>query len=246
MLQPGLPADGRIRDSMAPASEWSYAGRTSDWLVSGLGNPNEERIMANALHQHDSLAFGLGQHGSRSPLVRRLLAACAVAALCHAGTALCATFPLGTVNSPTTFAIGNEGLLGEFSDRYTFEVGAAGPFQFESFASTGFSNRFGIPDLQAALYSNGQLVQAGFAETLSTPEGFPSRNVSFSPLVLAAGDYELLFSGTAISFDPGLSLTSSYSGTMSLAPVAAVPEPSTFALATAGVVMLIALRRRRA
>jgi hypothetical protein len=194
---------------------------------------------------HPNRYWGLDVATRSKSLVRHALAACAVAALCHPGAAFSTTFELGTANGPTTFAIGNEGLLGAFSDTFSFEIGVSGPFAFDSFASTGFSNRFGIPDLQAALYSNGQLLSGGLAQTVFTPEGFPSRNVSFAPLTLAAGSYELLFSGTAISFFPDVPLTSAYSGSINLAPIAAIPEPSTVALTALGVVTLIGLRRRR-
>ena len=175
----------------------------------------------------------------------RFLLVCAAAALCHAGAALAETFPLGVANSATSFAVGNEGLRGAFSDVFSFEIGAAAPLEFESFASTGFSNRWAIPDLHAELYSNGALLLSGLAQTIFTPEGFPSREVTFSPLVLGAGSYELLFSGTATSFDPGLPITSSYSGTITLAQVSAIPEPATVVLTGLGLVALIAVRRRR-
>jgi hypothetical protein len=197
--------------------------------------------MANSLIRHR----GLDLAARSKSLVRRALAVCAVAALCHSGAAVSATFELGTASGPTTLAIGNEGLLGPFSDVFNFEIGASSPLEFDSFASTGFGNRSSIPDLHAALYSNGSLLRGGLAETVFSPEGFPSRNVSFSPLTLAAGRYQLLFSGTATSFFPDVPITSAYSGTINLTPVAAIPEPSTMALTAFGVVMMIALRRRR-
>lgn len=197
--------------------------------------------MANDLNRYQGQDFA----ARSKSLVRHALAACAVAALCHPGAAFSATFELGTANGPTTFAIGNEGLFGAFSDTFSFEIGASGPFAFDSFASTGFSNRFGIPDLQAALYSNGQLLSSGLAQTVFTPEGFPSRDISFAPLTLAAGSYELQFSGTATSLVPDVPLTSAYAGSINLAPITAIPEPSTVALTALGVVTLIALRRRR-
>jgi len=200
--------------------------------------------MADDLNQRNDVSgFRVGVPG---PMLRRFLLACAAAAaLCHAGAALAETFPLGVASSPTTFAIGNEGLRGAFSDVFSFEIGAAGPLEFESSASTGFSNRWAIPDLQAALYSNGALLVNGIAQTLFSPEGFPSREVGFAPLVLGAGKYELLFGGTATSFDPGLPITSSYVGTIALAQVSAIPEPATIVLTAMGVVTMIALRRRR-
>jgi len=175
----------------------------------------------------------------------RFLLVCAAAALCHSGAAMAETFRLGEANSATGFAIGNEGLRGAFSDVFSFQIGAAGPLEFESFASTGFSNRSAIPDLHAELYSNGALLLSGLAQTLFSPEGFPSREVTFSPHVLGVGSYELLFSGTATSFDPGLPITSGYSGTITLAQVSAIPEPATIVLTGLGVVVMIAVRRRR-
>jgi hypothetical protein len=132
---------------------------------------------------------------------------------------------------------------GTISDIFNFEIDASSPFEFDSFASTGFSNRSSIPDLHAALYSNGSLLRGGLAETVFSPEGF--RNVSFSPLTLAAGSYQLLFGGTATSFFPDVPITSAYAGAINLTPVTAIPEPSTVALTAFGVVMMIALRRRR-
>ena len=176
----------------------------------------------------------------------RFLLVCAAAALCHSGAAMAETFRLGVANSATGFAIGNEGLRGAFSDVFSFQIGAAaGPLEFESFASTGFSNRSAIPDLHAELFSSGALLLSGLAQTLFSPEGFPSREVTFSPFVLGAGSYELLFSGTATSFDPGLPITSGYSGTITLAQVSAIPEPATIVLTGLGVVAMIAVRRRR-
>ena len=176
--------------------------------------------------------------------VRALLSAAVLAAFCPAGPAWAADFPLGEIGAPVSLAIGNAGLLGPFSDTFSFSIGATDSFEFESFVSTGFSNRSGIPDMAAALYSGGTLVSDGLAETVLTPEGFPSRDITFASLPLGPGDYRLVFSGTAIAFDPGLPITSSYFGSATFNAVAAIPEPSTTLLMSMGVLALLMAVRR--
>lgn len=171
--------------------------------------------------------------------VRVFLAPLALAALCHAAPARAADFALGEIVAPQSLAIGNAGLLGPFSDAFRFSIGATDSFEFESFVSTGFSNRSGIPDMVAALYSGGALIANGLAETVLTPEGFPSRDITFASLALGPGDYRLVFSGTAIAFDPGLPITSSYFGSVTFNAVTAIPEPSTRLLMSIGVLALL-------
>ena len=178
--------------------------------------------------------------------VRALLAITAVAALGHAAPARATDFALGEIGAPVSLAIGNAGLLGPFSDAFSFSIGATDSFEFESFVSTGFSNRSAIPDMVAALYSGGALVANGLAETVVTPEGFPSRDITFASLALGPGDYRLVFSGTASPFDPGLPITSSYFGSVAFNAVTAIPEPSTYLLMlmSLGALALLAAIRR--
>jgi len=183
--------------------------------------------------------------------LRSLLAPVALAAVCHTTPALATDFALGEISAPTAFSLGNDGLLGAFSDVYSFSIAAANAFEFESFVSTGFSRRNAIPDMVAALYSIGgsseSLVANGFAQTVLLPEGFPSREITFAPLALGPGDYRLVFSGEAISFDPEIAFTSSYSGLASFSAVSAIPEPATYWLLSIGTLaLLIAARPRKA
>lgn len=172
--------------------------------------------------------------------VRAFLAPLALAALCHAAPARATDFALGEIVAPVSMAIGNAGLLGPFSDAFSFSIGATDSFEFESFVSTGFSNRHAIPDMIAGLYStNGALIANGLAETVVTPEGFPSRDITFASLALGPGDYRLVFSGTAIAFDPGLPITSSYFGSVTFNAVTAIPEPSTYLLMSIGVLAVL-------
>ncbi len=182
---------------------------------------------------------------TRVPIsVRALLAITAVAAFCHAAPARATDFALGEISAPVSLAIGNAGLLGPFADAFSFSIGATDSFDFESFVSTGFSNRSAIPDMVGALYSGATLVANGLAETVVTPEGFPSRDITFASLALGAGDYRLVFSGTASPFDPGLPITSSYFGSVTFNAVTAIPEPSTYLLIAIGALALLAAIRR--
>jgi len=183
-----------------------------------------------------------------SPRVRACvhgpLACAALAALCHAAPVHAADFALGEIAAPVSLAIGNAGLLGPFSDAFSFSIGATDRFEFESFVSTGFSNRGAIPDMIGTLYSNGAVLASGLAQTVTLPEGFPSREITFAPLQLVPGDYRLVFSGEAISFDPSISFTSGYTGSVTFSPMAAIPEPSTTLLAAVGLLaLLLAVRR---
>lgn len=150
------------------------------------------------------------------------------------GTAQAATTALGEFSTPTTLPLGNSGLSGSFTDTYNFSIGLGTSFVFSSFLSTGFSNLYFIPDLQADLFKGADLVQTGDSVTRYLPEGFPSNDVNFSSVVLDAGNYSLNVRGTATSAFPGP--TSSYYGDLSLATSVSVPEPATWGLMLVGLV----------
>jgi PEP-CTERM motif-containing protein len=178
------------------------------------------------------------------PCFRSLSGAALAALLACGGPAYATDVPLGSITAPISLAIGNSGLEGAFTDTYTFSIAASDSFSFDSFVSTGFSNRFFILDLAGALYAGATLLESGVGTTTYLPEGFPSRQVDFAALTLGPGDYTLAFTGTATSAFPGI--TSSYAGSVSFGPVAAIPEPSSWMLMLAAVPLLgVAVRRHR-
>lgn len=140
-----------------------------------------------------------------------------------------AVIDFGNVSAPTGFGLGNAGLSGSFDDVYNFTIDPGLSLLFSASLSTGFSNRFFILDMEAELSDGAGPVASGLATTNVIPPGFPSRDITFDPIVLAAGDYALHVFGTATSSFPGP--TSSYDGVLNLA-AAPVPTP-------AGVVLLL-------
>lgn len=147
-----------------------------------------------------------------------------------------AVISLGQVNSPTVFNIGNEGLLGNFEDRYDFSVALGGVFDFSAFVSTGFSNRFGILDFTGRLLADNALLATGISETRHNP--FIAFDVRFPPVALVAGDYSLFFAGDAFGAFEGI--TASYSGNLSFAPTVGVAsEPGMLALFVAALLGLL-------
>ncbi|HTD90538.1 MAG TPA: hypothetical protein VK663_07735 [Burkholderiales bacterium] len=171
---------------------------------------------------------------------------CAVlAALVMSGPAQAAIISLGQVVSPVVFDIANGALLGNFEDRYTFSVAPGHTFEFAAFASTGFSNRFGIDEFAGSLFAGENLLISVDAVRRTTPEGFPSDDLLFSPLALAAGDYSVVLTGDAFGAFEGI--TASYSGNLSFAPAAGnVSTPGTLVLLMAGLMgLVIAIKNRR-
>ena len=177
---------------------------------------------------------------------RSLVACGTIAAVAWAAPAKAADVDLGTVTSPTSLAVGNNGLLGPFADVFTFAIGAGDSFGFSAFISTGYSNRSGILDMQAGLYRADSLLQAGDAQTVYLPEGFPSRDISFDSIVLGAGAYQLRVTGTAMSFLPDVPITAGYQGSLGfVAAPAPIPEPASVVLMAISLGMLGLFARRR-
>jgi len=178
--------------------------------------------------------------------LNRAALACAAAFIGVAVPAHATTFALGTITAPKSVPIEDSGLLGPFTDVFTFSIGAGDTFGFSSFAETGFARRYSIPDMQGYLFADDHLLATGDARTIFMPEGWPSREVRFAPLVLGAGDYQLKFTGTGTSAIPGSPIYSAYYGTVDFAAAPApVPEPQTFMLMALGLGVLGLLARRR-
>ena len=173
---------------------------------------------------------------------------CAVlAAVVMSGSAQAAIISLGEVVSPVVFDIRNEGLLGNFEHQYTFSIAPGHTFDFTAFISTGFSNRFGVDDFTGSLFGGENLLFSVDAVRRTTPEGFPSFDLLFSPFALAAGDYSVVVTGDAFGAFEGI--TASYTGNLSFAAAAGnVPEPGTIILFLVGLMglrLVIATRNRR-
>jgi len=174
---------------------------------------------------------------------KSLVACGTIAAVVWAAPAKAADVDLGTITSPASLAVGHDGLLGPFADVFTFAIGAGDSFGFSAFISTGYSNRSGILDMQAGLFRADGLLQAGDAQTVYLPEGFPSRDISFDSMVLGAGAYQLRITGTATSFLSDVPITAGYQGSLdfSAAP-AAIPEPASVLLMVLGMLGLVVRR----
>jgi hypothetical protein len=160
------------------------------------------------------------------------------------GTANAIIVPLGEISSPSSFAVQNGGLLGEFTDQYTFSVAAGSAFDISAFISTGFSNRYGINDLVGSLFQGSTMLFSANAVIHTLPEGFPSTDLTIAPFLLEAGDYRLVLTGNAFGVFEGP--TASYSGDISFAAAStSVPEPETLLLFITGLIGAAATARSR-
>jgi hypothetical protein len=160
------------------------------------------------------------------------------------GTANAVIVPLGEISLPGSFAVQNGGLLGEFTDQYTFSIAAGNAFDISAFISTGFSNRYGIDDLVGSLYQGSALLFSADAVIHTLPEGFPSTDLTIAPFSLGAGDYRLVLTGNAFGVFEGP--TASYSGHISFdAGSTSVPEPETLFMFITGLIGAAVAARSR-
>ncbi|RQP24209.1 hypothetical protein DZC73_12890 [Albitalea terrae] len=180
-----------------------------------------------------------GSRRVRSWVVGAAFAALGVAA----APAQASTFWLGDVSSPKTLSWSRSGLLGPFDDHLLFTVTSSQPLVFSGFVSTGISRRSFILDMEGdLLQSDGSVLEAGDAQTVFTPEGWPSRDISFASFSLASGSYVLRIHGTETSAFPDVPITGQYTGTVSFAPV---PEVQTWAMLLVGLAAVGWLRAWR-
>ena len=158
-----------------------------------------------------------------------------------------ADIDFGTITAPVSLPLIHDASLGAFTDTYSFSIGAGASFDFSALADTGFGRRSGILDLAGSLFdAGGALLEAGDAQTRYLPEGYPTRSVSFASLLLGAGAYRLVFTGTAASFVPELPIGAGYTGNLDFTAAAApVPEPEIVALYGLGLIAIGALVRAR-
>jgi len=161
------------------------------------------------------------------------------------GAAQAAIISLGQVVAPVVFEIRNEGLLGNFEHQYTFSIAPGQTIDFAAFVSTGPVRRFGIDDFTGSLFAGESLLVSVDSVIRTTPETapFPSFDLLFPPLALAAGNYSMVFTGDAFGAFEGI--TASYGGNLSFAAAGNVPEPATLILLLAGLMELVISTKNR-
>ena len=140
------------------------------------------------------------------------------------------TVALGEITAPGVWPIAHQLPPGPLLDSYTFSIEGDETLMFSSFVATGFYRRSRISDLQGELFRDDELLATADAQTVFMPEGYPSRQVTFSPMGLGPGDYELRFSGTVTVLSPGVPWGAGYAGRAEFPEASQVPEPSTLAL----------------
>lgn len=150
------------------------------------------------------------------------------------------TVTLGEVAAPLWWPIDQATHNGPVSDRFTFSIAGDDPLWFSAFVSTGYSKYSHIGDLEGRLFRDDELLVTGDAQTLilDDPYGVPARQVTFEPVRLGGGDYELRFSGTSTSAWGDIG--SGYRGQAEFEPSSPVPEPPSLALAGLGLAALLA------
>lgn len=178
--------------------------------------------------------------------------AIAAALLAGLGSAAQAdTFDKGALDGgaigATGFSLTNEaGVLGAFTDVFTFTIAEGDWFSMDAHVQVGPSRRTWIDDLDGQLFAGSNLLADAPGVSTSTPEGFPIRTVDFPPLILGAGDYRLTLTGTGGVAFPDTTMRAGYDGLANFTAVAApIPEPETWALMGAGLLGVAVLARRR-
>ena len=157
-----------------------------------------------------------------------------------AGGAGATSFSLGNISGPGTFSFGNNKDPGPFVDKVHFIIDPGVMLDFTAFATTGFSNRSWILDMDGTLSDASGVILDADAVTLFAPEGFPKRDVNYPKTLLGPGHYFLSIFGTATHAFPGPS--SPYSGSITFA---ATPLPASllFMLTALGASGLLGWRR---
>jgi hypothetical protein len=174
---------------------------------------------------------------------KRVLAIALLSTIGLSTGARAAVVDLGTFSSAVSLPFENRLPPGSFQDTYTFTIESGSTLVYTAFLSTGFMRNTGIADLEASLFENAQLVEAGVATTHFLPlVPFPIRDVEFALILLDAGDYSLVVGGTAFSVFPDV--MAFYGGTLTLDTTpASVPEPGTLAIFGIGLAALAVFRR---
>ncbi|ARN19045.1 FxDxF family PEP-CTERM protein [Piscinibacter gummiphilus] len=174
--------------------------------------------------------------------LRRHAAALGCVALMAAAQARADTFDLGTISAPGLHPFSDLTRSQPFEDVFTFTIAAGDAFEFHGTASTPFSNRFWIFNLDGRLDRGNVTVLEGDSQTVWMPP-FPRQDVTFASTLLTAGSYALHLWGTPTSAFPGPTSVYDVALVFNVAP--AVPEPAAFALMALGLAGVVAASRRR-